>query len=177
MAGNKAPNTVKIVERVIDDAVVDWQKTAFLTIMNEVMLNLTGRVLKRDSGALIGNVGAVSGIRGGVIEIAVDLPYGKGWEQGFTRKSFYLRPVKAKALAWGGSVPAPPRGFKKLAKNQKFFSKGHTIPAKQFKARPFLSTAIDSTSEEVGLQLQDELNRRFARDIPDWKLNVKVSVI
>ncbi len=174
---NKAPNTVQIIQKILDSAIRDWQKTAYLTILNEVMLNLTGRVLKRDSGALIANVGAVSRIVGNVIEIGVDLPYGKGWEKGFTRKAFFLRPKSKKALAWGGSVPAPPRAFKTLKKNQQFFSKGHMIPAKQFKARPFLSTAIDGTSEEISMQLSNEIQQRFTREIPDWNLKVSLRIV
>jgi len=177
MSKNVAPKTVAIVQKIIDEAVVEWQKTAFLTIMNEIKMNLTGRVLKRDSGTLIQNVSAMSRIFNNVIEISVTVPYGEAWEKGWARKSYFIKPVKAKALAWGGSRPAPPRANKTLKPNQKFFSKGHLIPPRWFKARPFLEPAINSTSDEVLSQLQQQLQTTFDQRVPQWKITIDARII
>jgi len=172
----QVPQTAVIIQRIIDDAVNDWAKTAFLIVTNEIKLNLTGKVLKRDSGNLIAAIEADSNVMGGIINIAISPIYGKAWENGFSRKSYFLRPVNAKALAWGGSVRKPPRAFKKLKPNQKFFSKGHIIPAQHFKARPFARPAINDTEPELLRELESSLQRGFDTKVPQWKININMQV-
>lgn len=170
------PDTVRIIQEIIDNAVDDWSKTGYLTILNAVKLNLTGKVLNRDSGNLIAAIEADSYVSGGIIKVIITPVYGKAWENGFSRKSFFIKPVNAKALAWGGSVRKPPRAFKKLAKDQKFFSKGHIIPPGWFKERPFVKPAINDTEPQLIKLLEQKLQHGFDTRVPQWKININLQM-
>lgn len=59
--------------------------------------------------------------------------YGKAWEEGFSRRRYFVKPTVAKALVWhaGGNSWA--------------FSKGHWIPAQTFAAKPWMRPSILET--------------------------------
>lgn len=173
---NPTPDTVRIIQKIIDDTVDDWSKDSFLKIMNEIKLNLTGKVLKRDSGNLIAAIEADSTVFGGAMKFIISPVYGQAWEKGFSRKSYLVRPVNAKALAWGGTVPRPPRAFKKLKPDQKFFSKGHIIPPGWFKERPFVKPAVRDSEPELLKSLEHKLQNGFDTKVPQWKISINLSM-
>ena len=65
---------------VMDTIRAAWSAEWFVRNLNDVRINLAGRVLSVDSGVLIGNVGAVSRMERDGFTIGTNVDYGVYWE-------------------------------------------------------------------------------------------------
>lgn len=149
--------------KCLDGAVREWAAEGFITVTNKVKLNLTGKVLKVQSGRLRGSIGAVSRVTKDGFHVGTNVFYGIAWEKGFTRRAFFVRPVRKSALAFTTRSGA------------RAFSKGHMIPAQSFKARPFILPAIEDSERELRTRLQQIVVAHFNSCFPDVQIVLRLS--
>lgn len=113
------------------DAVRRWTASQFPAAMREVHSNLTGRMFRRRTGAMLGNVQSRSReIRDG-FRLATTSPALIAWSKGSPRRAFWVAPKRARALSW-------------VKDGVRRFSRGHMIPAWRFAPRrPALDDALE----------------------------------
>jgi len=137
----------------VDAALKEWKGEAFVRVYNDIELNLTGRVLKVDTGRLRSDVGTVSRIEPEGMQFGVRVKYGIAWELGFEVPEQIIRPKYAKAL----KIPVA-GGF--------IFRKKAVIPAHKVAARPFILPAIEAHKEFLEDGFLEILDRKVADSLP-----------
>lgn len=150
------------VKRPMDRAIATWSQRGYLLVHSSIKENLSGKVLRIDSGRLINSVDLVSRIRTDGFDVGTNVVYGIAWEFGFTRKEFRVLPKNKKVLHW-----------KKGGKD--FFSRGHIIPAQHFPARPWLQPAIHDNFDPLRSLLGEEVKREF--EAANQGIEIEVNVI
>lgn len=112
-------------------AVERWKGTQFPSLMREARRNLTGRMFHRRTGRTLSNVQAKSRLLKNGFRLATSLPSLMAWMQGSPRRSYWVAPVRARALRWIDKRTGQVR-----------FSRGHRIPPWRFTPkRPALEDA------------------------------------
>ena len=138
-----------------------WATAGRYLASGEVLEGLAhGRYgLKTDTGNLANRVSSklLPAKNGFVIGTSVN--YGRGWELGFTRSAFEIRPKRAKALRfeYQGSI---------------VFAKRARIPAKSFPARPWLEPAIKAKMPELTKTANQVFQMALDQSFPDRKIYI-----
>jgi len=145
----------------VDEGIKQWQLWYFVELKDEILENLTGRVLKVQTGILRARTGAFSRITGDTIVVGTNVIYGIAWEKGFTRPGLTIVPKNKKALAFkvGGKT---------------VFAKKVRIPAKRFAARSFIGKALDDTRKMAVDRLGEEVEDAIRRANPRIEVKVRV---
>jgi phage gpG-like protein len=148
---------------LIHDAIIRGLQKGAQTVRNLAILNVTGRVLKRDTGRLATSItaGVTPTAGGGILRVGTQVFYGAAWEHGFYRKQFTIVPKAGKALRF------MPKGGTEF-----IFRRKVTIPAQYFPARPWLRPAAEAALPEVTRLVKAEVDRAF----PGRSLNIDIKI-
>lgn len=142
-------------------AIDTWKVNAFFRLKNEIIENLSGKVLRRRTGTLVRSIGAYSRLLPTGLLVGTQQKYGIAWEEGFTRKAYTVFPKHKKALRFkvGGQV---------------VFAKRARIPSKRFKARPFIAPAVRAEIPRSNKELNALVERNLKDAFPDIKITIKI---
>ena len=151
------------LQRNFDKAIKTWRDKGLEMVGDKAEQNVSGKVLQIRSGNLLKDVQDHQQPEGpNAFSIGTSLVYGKAWEQGFHRKAYTVRPVRAKAL----KIPTGVGEF--------IFRLKAEIPSQTFAAKPFLKPAIQDSRAELRKLLGDQIKgaKLFSTKIIEVKLSV-----
>jgi hypothetical protein len=152
----RTPDVVVLIHR----AIIRGLQQGAQIVRNYAVLNVTGRVLKRDTGHLARTIHTfvTETGGGGILRVGTQTKYGAYWEHGFSRGAFTVIAKNAKALRF------IPKGAA-----QAIFRKKANISAQTFAARPWLRPAADQALPEITrrirLNVERELGQNFAKSV------------
>jgi hypothetical protein len=141
----RTPDVVALIHR----AIVRGLREGAQIVRNFAVLNVTGKVLKRDTGRLASSIAtAVTETGGGgVLRVGTQVKYGAYWEHGFFRTAG-LRRFK-------------PRGAPEFI--------FRWVKPKYMTARPWLRPAVDQAlpqvTRRIQLSVEREIQQNFAKSV------------
>ena len=149
----------------LDKAIKTWRDKGLEMVGDKAEQNVSGKVLNVRSGALLKDVQEHQKPETpNSFSIGTSLVHGKAWEQGFHRKAYTVRPVRAKALKipTGGGV------------GEFIFRLKADIPAQTFPAKPFLRPAVDDSRVGLKKLLSEQIHgaKLFSSQTVEVKLSV-----
>lgn len=160
----------------------EWGADAYLKIVADVKRNLSGRVLKRDSGRLINSIDLISKPTDDGCIIGTNVAYGIAWEQGIRRHTISPAPGRPYAatkewgrkIRWSGILPAgdPRARLRFMVAGQEVFARSVTIPAQA--PRKFLEPAIEMNRNELERNLANRVMRVLNQAFPDKTITINV---
>lgn len=124
-------------------------------VRNAAILNVTGRVLKRDTGRLASSITAAVTETGGggILRVGTQVKYGSYWERGFFR-------------------PAGLRRFKPRGEREFIF---RFMQAKQFAARPWLRPAAEQALPQVKRLIEAEVARELRGKFGSHTIDIRIA--
>ncbi len=138
-----------------------WASKGRLYVVNFVRdRKLSGQVLKRRTGTGARSISSESSSDEDSFTIGTSVVYMVGWEMGFTRPAYTVRPVNAKAL----KIPFA-GGF--------IFRKSANIPAKAFGERSFIRTGISDSNPYLIDTGEKEVSKAIGDSFPDRTITVR----
>lgn len=139
------------------------QDQLFPRVMAETRANLTGRMLNRGTGATLADVEDLSGLTRDGFRLETSMPGLIARLKGSPRKGFFVRPVRAKALAFRLGGPQPRNALGQFQTNL-VFSRGHWIPPWRFPKVDVFQDAIDRVvNSSIGAELERWMHERVFR--------------
>ena len=132
------------VEAKLRQVVSRWVSWAYTVVTNEIKLNLSGRVLKVDTGRLRSSIDINSRVRPTGFTVGTNVKYGIAWEFGFRVPARTIVPVKRKALKF-------------MIGGRTLFRKKVEQPTRNVAARPFIRPAVENNLEKINGELQRRL--------------------
>ena len=145
------------------DAIDTWKINAFFRVKNDIIENLSGKVLFRQTGTLVRSIGAFSRLLPTGFLVGTKQKYGIAWEEGFTRKAYTVRPKNKKVLRWKDRITG-----------DYVFAKKARIPRKKFKARPFIRPAVLKEIPVSNKELNFLVERNLKEAFPDLKIKINI---
>lgn len=169
------------VPRAFADAVVRWRRAQFPAMMREVIANLTGRMMKRQSGKTLANVISKSRELPLGFKVATTSPSLIAWMEGSRRKGFWVFPKGRQVLrrtrtGFTTRARKGARALRFVVNGRVVFSAGHYIPPWRFRpTRPVIENAFQRRQERMlagwGREAQIAMKELF----PDKKRKVVVN--
>jgi len=153
------------LQKNFDNAIKVWRDKGLEMVGDKAEQNVSGKVLNIRTGNLLKDVQEHEKPESpNSFSIGTSLVYGKAWEQGFRRKAYTVRPVRAKALKipTGGGI------------GEFIFRLRADIPAQTFAAKPFLRPAIDDSRVGLRKLLGDQI--KGAKLFSSKTIEIKLSV-
>lgn len=151
-------------------AVKLWAADGFLRVRGDVERNLTGGVLHaKRNGRLFQSLAFVSRILSDGFVIGTNVIYGIAWEKGFHRRAFSFGPAPGRPFAskeFRKSVlPAEDERarlrFFPGGSGEAVFARRVTIPAKTFKARPWIRPGFKKNMPYLKSSLAKKLEKEI----------------
>jgi len=142
-------------------AMRNWANKGRLHVVAVIQNNyLSGQVLGRRTGRLVRSIASEASADEDSFTVGTNVNYGVGWELGFTRPAYTVRPVFAKAL----KIPVG-GGF--------IFRKSAHIPAKTFGARPFIQPGLEASYPYLVDTGEKEFSSALEQNFPDKTIVVR----
>lgn len=139
---------------LIQRAIMSGLRKGAQIVRNHAVLNVTGRVLKRDTGRLASSIttSVSETAGGGILRVGTRVNYGIAWELGFA--SYIIRPkqlMSKKSPTRFAALRFVPKGS-----TEPIFRRSVRIPAGH---RPWLRPAAEQALPQVTRIIQGEVNR------------------
>lgn len=154
------PNPIPFVRA----AAVGWSKAGLKIVVEEVRINLSGKVLESRTGKLLKSIPRNSKLITDGFEVGTNVGYGVAWESGFERKSYTIIPKSKRALAFT------------TKSGDRIIRKKVTVPAGTFAARPFIVPAVRTSIPALNLSLNVLLKRMYGLSFPPVTVTVNFMV-
>jgi hypothetical protein len=182
-------------KKIFKQATKTWLNEAFAIVYNDVVENLTGRVLRRDTGNLANSVARNSKIFSDGFRVGTNVHYGIAWELGSPEtpgfiKETTIRPVKARALripvgSWRQGVRVTKKTSRQTglyrargksgSGSMVIFRKRVVIPKRPI--RPFLLPAFVNNEARIRELLSEIFTATFKTNLPDYKFEATLKEV